>query len=603
MTTQLTTLYKEDPQDVVFAEGTHLLLTTASTASSTISDNATSRQQREHAFDILLSTTLSRLGSRTWEFATPLLLLEWSPGSLAAPALLGLACNLFRTIVSPWLGRLADDWDRMRTVWIGTSMQAVGCFTSVMALILYNFSMTKSYSTSLIRLLSLALVITAGVIEKLGAQLASVAVKKEWLPIVFNDETKKSSFMMHEQKKITTIFSFVNISHPITLSFINTTMTNIDLLASMFGPVLAGFILQKLSSKGVSLQRGFTLIALFNVVSFAPETYLLRKVFLSCSELRHKDIDPSSKQEEKNAGNDASNSIKKGHLNPWKVWINHPSGLQLLTLSLASLYLTALSPSGIVLTSYLVTIGLSPTSIGVFRGIGAVSGVIGIFSFSLLRQYDYDDNKASQQSTLVKSIERLRGLSLAFLLLEVVSVLVTAAAYRLCDTSAMITSVQFSDNSSEGEPISWQIYLFLGAIVVSRAGLYSFDVGVLEIEQYLVDERFRNAIGSVEGALCSVCEMGMYVLSIALPNPSQFGWQIGVSAAAVSSGGLCFGMFLGLYHMHLHHHQEDADCVCDGNDHSHGHHHHHHTHTIQQERDLKQNGYHIHLHRHDRSWR
>eukprot|EP00985_Skeletonema_marinoi_P020048 scaffold11722_cov101-Skeletonema_marinoi.AAC.1 len=189
-----------DVQDAV-DEGTHLLITSSSTsrihATSKKNESTPTNSTRDHAFDILLSTTLSRLGSRTWEFATPLLLLEWSPGSLAAPASLGLTCALFRTIVSPWLGKLADEWDRMSTVWIGTSMQAAGCLISVGALLLFNFSTTTGMiqnnvvdgNASLIRLFSLVLVITAGVIEALGAQIASVAVKKEWLPIVFDEET------------------------------------------------------------------------------------------------------------------------------------------------------------------------------------------------------------------------------------------------------------------------------------------------------------------------------------------------------------------------------------------------------------------------------
>jgi hypothetical protein len=582
-------------------EGTHLLL--AASSASTISETSTS-QTRQHALNILLSTSLSRLGSKTWEFATPLLLLEWSPGSLAAPAALGLTRALFQTLVSPHLGKMADQhWNRMSTVWIGTSMQAVGCLMSVCVLLLYNFSINVDGSNaSMMHLLSLLLVIAAGVIESLGAQLSSVAVKKEWLPIIFSqEEANVSSVMLAERnnkKKMNTrIFSMLNIPNPITLSFINTTMTNIDLIAKMFGPVLAGWALEVLAHNDGSMQRGFVFIATINVVSFVPEIYLLRKVYQSCLalQLRCVDDDVNSMNQQKQT----NSSIKKDDVSPWIIWINHPSGLPLLTLSLASLYMTALAPDGVVLTSYLVTIGMSPTSIGAFRGIGAVSGVLGICLFSLLRN-NYDDknesiNSDGQQPMLVKSIERLRGLSLAFLLLEVVTILVAAAAFVKCDT----TSIE------KNESLSWQIYIFLGSIVVSRAGLYSFDVGVLEIEQWIVDERFRNAVGSVEGALCSLCEMGMYVLSIALPNPSQFGVQVGVSASAVSFGSICFGLFLCSYHMHLHHHHDDEDEYHDHN-HSHGHHHnhHHHRHTLQQERDLaKQNGYHVHLHRHNRTWR
>jgi hypothetical protein len=178
---------------------------------------------------------------------------------------------------------------------------------------------------------------------------------------------------------------------------------------------------------------------------------------------------------------------------------------------------------------------------------------------------------------------------MASLLLEVVSVLVAAAAFAMCNSPS--ASLVETDG-----PLPWQIVIFLGSIVLSRAGLYAFDLGALEIEQYIVDERFRNAVGSVEGALCSIAEMGMYLMSMVLSDPSDFGWQVGVSATAVSFGGVCFGAFLCMYHMHRHHHHNhDAECRAEGEGaHNHDH---AHAHTWQQDRDLEEYGYHIHLHR------
>jgi hypothetical protein len=176
------------------------------------------------------------------------------------------------------------------------------------------------------------------------------------------------------------------------------------------------------------------------------------------------------------------------------------------------------------------------------------------------------------------------------LLLEVVSVLVASAAFAMYNSSS--ASLVETDGS-----LPLQIVIFLGSIVLSRAGLYAFDLGALEIEQYIVDERFRNAVGSVEGALCSLAEMGMYLMSMVLSNPSDFGWQVGVSATAVSFGGVCFGLFLYMYHMHRHHHHSHQAEGCAKGECAHDHDHDH-AHTWQQDRDLKEYGYHIHLHRH-----
>ena len=144
-----------------------------------------------------------------------------------------------------------------------------------------------------------------------------------------------------------------------------------------------------------------------------------------------------------------------------------------------------------------MTIGLSPTAIGAFRALGALSGVLGIVLSSVMRNSGGarggDD---VEEDMTVRSIERLRRVSLASLLLEVGSVLAAAAAFTMMRTSSTLSSLMKTDG-----PLPLQIIIFLGSIVISRAGLYSFDLGVLEIEQYVVDERFRNAVGSVEGPL------------------------------------------------------------------------------------------------------
>ena len=609
-------------------EGTHLLLRPTNKNKTS---NSSTKQQ--HAYYIFLSTILTRLGSRSWEFATPLLLLQWSSSSqsqssLAAPAAFGLTCALSRSTISPWLGGKVDTWDnnRMNVVLLGTSMQAVGCFVSVSALIIWKTfegASSEGVGAAFIRLPLLALVIIAGVVETLGSQLSSVAIKKEWVPIVFDDKNDHDTEDDNDGDTTTDNRNATNSNattkSTTTLSFINTTMTNIDLCCAMFGPVLGGWVLQMLD-----VQRGFAAIAFLNVLSFIPEVILLRRVYTSCPNLQQQRREvkvqvQTNKEEDDTTMQNNNAEMEQANNNPWKLWLHHPSGLPLISISLACLYLTALSPNGVVLTAYLAAIGLSPSSIGLFRAIGSFAGVVGIGLFSMIRKWGEDNNNhnnnnesKAERFASVRSIEHLRRISLAFLMLEVISVIVAAVSFYHLDhpsSSSIFGSkeqVEYYNNDDDRQStttISWQVKLFLASMVVSRAGLYSFDVGALEIEQYIVDERYRNAVGSVEGALCSLAEMGMYVLTLALPNPAQFGWQVGVSATAVTTGGICFCSFLSLYHMHPHHHHHhDADLVggemVEGH-HSHEHHHHHHNHkhTSQQEQDLKEFGYHIHLHR------
>uniref|UniRef100_A0A7S1XZ85 Solute carrier family 40 member n=1 Tax=Phaeomonas parva TaxID=124430 RepID=A0A7S1XZ85_9STRA len=89
---------------------------------------------RGTAWKLLLSHGLTKFGARAWEFATPLLLLQWSPGSLAAPACFGLAVMLSKFFLSPSLGARADTWNRMTAVTLGAILQALGCGLALGAL-------------------------------------------------------------------------------------------------------------------------------------------------------------------------------------------------------------------------------------------------------------------------------------------------------------------------------------------------------------------------------------------------------------------------------------------------------------------------------------
>ena len=68
----------------------------------------------------------------------------------------------------------------------------------------------------------------------------------------------------------------------------------------------------------------------------------------------------------------------------------------------------------------------------------------------------------------VRKMGSMRHLSLGFLLLLVLSVAVAARAFAATESRNGVTP---------------QMLSFLGAIVVSRFGLYSFELGLLQLEQ------------------------------------------------------------------------------------------------------------------------
>ena len=69
-------------------------------------------------YQLLASHALTKVGSKGWEFATPLLLLQFGPGgnSLFAPTLFGLTVFALKFVLGPIAGRWIDRAQRMHVV-------------------------------------------------------------------------------------------------------------------------------------------------------------------------------------------------------------------------------------------------------------------------------------------------------------------------------------------------------------------------------------------------------------------------------------------------------------------------------------------------------
>ena len=101
---------------------------------------------------------------------------------------------------------------------------------------------------------------------------------------------------------------------------------------------------------------------------------------------------------------------------------------------------------------------------------------------------------------------------------------------------------------------------FLGLIVVSRFGLYGFDVGLLQLEQENVDVVDRAKVGAVESSLCSLGTMAIFFGSLGVSQGVvSFGAVVYASAAFVATGALAFTAWCLLWHEHTHTHGPGHD--------------------------------------------
>ena len=369
----------------------------------------------------------------------------------------------------------------------------------------------------------LVVMVGCGVLEALGALVSSVAVKKDWVPTVW-------------------------AAGSATVTSVNTWMSNIDLCAEIFGPLGAG-VLMSLYGYGWT----FVAVGAANVASFGVELYLLLRVLASNDSLREPRPPPPE-----GAGTNKCAQL----FSAWPAFVGAPGGVPLLVASYALLWFTVLSPHGVVLTAYLQTRHLSPAALSLFRGAGALSGVAGMGCFRVA---------ADRLSTRRACFGHLWVLAAA--------VLGAAAAYAVGGVGGAPAP------GSHHAALSAPTLAFLGLIVVSRFGLYGFDVGLLQLEQENVDVIDRAKVGAVESSLCSLGTMAIFVGSLGVSQGVvSFGAVVYVSAAFVAAGALAFTAWCLLWHEHTHTHGPGHDV---------------HPHTTQQRKALDGGAKtHTHVHFH-----
>lgn len=502
------------------------------------------------AWRMILSHGVNMLGSKAWEFAIPLLLIRLSGGRLIAPAMLGIVTTSAEFFLGPSVGRWTDTVSsRLSLVSAGAGIQAAATLCMLVLVLIARAVGCGSTAAPVWfggqranfgGLLFVGICI-CGISEVLGRLITSVSVERDWVPTAFEDAGE------------------------LTLARINARMANVDLLAEILGPLLAG-VLCSLASTTII---GFSIVAMLNIVSFAPQLWLLASAQRHCAALKAPRIVSGSF-----AGQETSESAEQG---AWQSFWRHPSGVAMLTVSYALLFFTVLSSHDVVLTAFLAQVGLDPIALSMFRAFGASAGVVGATSFEIIA------NRSSDAGWTAG----------VFIGMQTAAVFIAAGSLSLHIGGTEQAPGWLGHAPSYFVP-------FLISIVVSRIGLYGFDVGFSTLSQGLVDERHRGGVGAVTRGLCAFAQLCMYAAtSVAMPGTSSSGFNVLVLMSACSIGGAAgvFAIWRCLYHEHEHFHVEDMQEEALGHGHVHGHEHghshshgaehlHEHSHTIQQLRAL-----------------
>eukprot|EP01121_Diplochlamys_sp_Union-15-3_P013633 TRINITY_DN4261_c0_g1_i1.p1 TRINITY_DN4261_c0_g1~~TRINITY_DN4261_c0_g1_i1.p1 ORF type:complete len:555 (+),score=48.18 TRINITY_DN4261_c0_g1_i1:212-1666(+) len=438
------------------------------------------------------------MGDQMWEFIIPIVLIDISPQTLLPPALFGLVVELSNVILIASFGKQIDKKDRLDVVRYGTLGQAM--FISISATFLFLLQYYKTpdmvdniFATWKSSLFTIALFASASLCT-LFARVMSIAVEKDWVPMITNDEAR--------------------------LTLLNSRMRTVDLLTEVLGPLIAG-ALPLIPT--YNLRLAFLTIAVLNFVSFFPQLALLTSVYDMLPSLRMKEP-----LEEDEIQRSTCYKIFLGDWNPFANLIRAGSEfvkqpVSLVVIAYAFLWLTVLSPHDVIFTAYLKSINYKEWELGLFRASGALFGVLSTILFPWA----------------VGKIG-ISAASMIFIFWEGACLAVGGVLIHFYTFTRVLFRV-----------------LFLVVIVLSRPGLYGFGIGEVQLCQLGVAENKRGIIGSVETSLTSLATLLTYIAGIVARKPENFKWLMWGSIACVNTGVLLFALWNMIWSfqtkMHSHH--------------------------------------------------
>eukprot|EP01097_Dermamoeba_algensis_P001257 TRINITY_DN1481_c0_g1_i1.p1 TRINITY_DN1481_c0_g1~~TRINITY_DN1481_c0_g1_i1.p1 ORF type:complete len:460 (-),score=79.53 TRINITY_DN1481_c0_g1_i1:166-1545(-) len=420
-----------------------------------------------------------------WEFVVPITFAVLTPHSLLPPSVYGLCTQITTAAFSSYLGKLIDKHDRIKVVSSGIVVQAICiAIASIFLWLLLeipNHEIDDNIFASVYSsLLFIGLLIIAS-IELLGTTIVDLSVERDWVPELFDDEE---------------------------LALMNSRMRGIDLSTEILGPLIVGGLL---SIPQVTPEIGFLSIGAFNFASFFPQFFLLLVVFKKHSFALEKN--QSSAKSQTSPSTTSTTATVMQEWNPVVVlketsslFIKQP--VALVAVSWSMLWMTLLSPHGVVLTSYLKGQGVEDWELSVFRSISAGVGLLGTLCFPYFSSRF--GLKAVSQFCITEE-----GVFLIF-----AGVCFTLLHLNIANTIMM--------------------QLFMVFLVISRFGLHAFGIGELTLLQQGIPEDVRGRVNSFETVLCNLATCIIYTASAIVSDPNQFIWMVWASVISVNIGVLVF---------------------------------------------------------------
>ncbi len=431
---------------------------------------------------LLIGRLLTRSGDQAWDFAVPLALLSLVPGEVRVAALYYLIVRLFLVVLLPRITALIDEMNRLRAARLGISLQFIGVLLGAIAFFALSYFKSQSLTVSSPQIIGAFLVLLfGGVLSSFGSSFMDIAIANDLVPSGISEAE---------------------------LTAFNSRFRQVDLFTEVAAPIAAGFLLVMGSSDLPML--GFYLVALWNLISFFPEYGILTSIFHERPDLSEKRIVVSKS---------AKVSFLKKLTGGWRSFFREP--VALVVAAYAILWLSVLSPHGVLLTAFLKDGWKLPEwEIGLFRGLGAVFGLAATVIFPFVEK----------KIGLIQS-------SKSFVIYQAITVAIALAFF-------------FSD-SRMGQ------IGFLAFVLLSRIGVYGFGLGEMQIRQLGIRPSVRGEVNGFASALTGIATLGLFASGVLLPSTNDFVYLIIASVVFVILAALVFSFwawrtkdkaFLGVEH-------------------------------------------------------
>ena len=455
---------------------------------------------------IYASHFLSAWGDRMWQFAVPLLFMEIFVDTLLPSALFSLLLYLGCTLCMTAAGRWVDRAPRMlvvaRSIFIDNLCILLS--TALLCAMLARSDSERRWTWDGPNIALFVAINALGTVAEVMNQVQTLALERDWVVVVAG----RSSAMLAEMNRI---------------------MRRVDLLCKILAPITFGFLMQ--FSGGTPQARalvGAGMVGLWNLLSWPLEWVLARDVYASHALLRvpkapnaHPQADATSAEEPaqnpvastavdpaggvSSAGNGGA-KVVGGVLPAWRLYMQHR--VFLASVAYSALYMTVLD-NGTLMTAYLVWRGVPQSAVGLQRGVGACFGMAGTFLFPHIQRWSGSLTRAGLVSIWLFFFSLLPCM-LAFLVL--------------------------------GEDVASD-YSLIGCMILSRAGLWAFDLSLTQIMQEWTEEHHRGLLNGMQTASYQMFFVIMQALGMVVHNPKDFGVLVVYSIGSVGAAACLYTLW------------------------------------------------------------